>query len=143
MANRNRLSSLMVPGKTLKAITPETADECRGRIHQSHCPPNDILRDVNEDRGGEHNASRHDGVDEGTRLWVSAWMNQHSLRDAVTEWVCLMLNMDEDDAGLNVDDNPSPIEETDATADETIQGEWKWCLNSGNRTQGREQVRGE
>ena len=48
-----------------------------------------------------------------TRLQVSAWMSR-----AVTEWICLALNMDEDDAGLNDDDNPSQKE-----ADETIKDE--------------------
>ena len=47
-----------------------------------------------------------------THLPVSAWMSQHSSRDAVTEWICLGLSTDEDDAGLNDDDNPSPTEVT-------------------------------
>ena len=36
---------------------------------------------------------------------ASASMNQHSSRDAVTEWTCSGLSMDDDDAGLNGDDN--------------------------------------
>ena len=58
------------------------------------------------------------------RLLVSVWMNQHSSRDAVTEWICLALSMDEDDAGLHDDDNPSLLKEADATADEAIKDEW-------------------
>ena len=59
-----------------------------------------------------------DGVQARTlsRLRVSAWMNQHSSRDSVTEWIWLGLSMDEEDAGLHDDDRPSPPEEADATA---------------------------
>ena len=59
-----------------------------------------------------------------THLPVLAWMSQHSSRDAVTEWKCLGLSTDKDDAGLNDDDNPSPTEEMDATGDEAITDEW-------------------
>ena len=51
-------------------------------------------------------------------------MNQHSSRNAVTEWIFLGLSMDEDDAGLTDDAQPSATEERDATADETIMDEW-------------------
>ena len=59
-----------------------------------------------------------DGVQARTlsRLPVSAWMNQHSSRDSVTEWIWLGLSMDEDDAGLHDDDRPSPPQEADTTA---------------------------
>ena len=34
-----------------------------------------------------------------------------------------LCSMDEDDGGLNDDDHPSPLEEADATADESIKDE--------------------
>ena len=109
MADMHNLISLKVPRKTLKAITPGDAET---GLHPSHCPENDLLRDVREDRGGVPKASRHDGVDDG----MSCQTQRFSL-DETTQFVgiCLGFCMDEDDAGLNDDDNLSPTEEADAT----------------------------
>ena len=54
---------------------------------------------------------------------ASAWMNQHSSQDAVTEWTRRGLRMDADVAGLDDDDNPA-LEEANATADESTEDMW-------------------
>ena len=77
---QNKLISLKVPRKTLKATTLDTGEP------------------------------------------ASAWMRQHSPRDAVTGRFCKGLSTDEDGAGLNDDDDPSP-EEVDATVGEAIEDE--------------------
>ena len=78
------LISLKVPIKTLKAITLEMggpADAETGFTH--HTVPKMISCAMSEDTV-EVNP---------THLPVSAWMNQHSSRDAVTEWICFMKTM--------------------------------------------------
>ena len=54
MADVNKVS-LKVPRKTLKAITLETGEpvDAQPGFHQSHCPENDLFRDVRDDHGGE------------------------------------------------------------------------------------------
>ena len=49
----NKPSRLKVPRKTLKAATLETDEPAETRVHQSHCPANDLLRDVKEDHGDD------------------------------------------------------------------------------------------
>ena len=54
-------------------------------------------------RGCQSDASFHDGVDEEilARHLVSAWINQLTLWDAVTKWICSGSKTDAGDASLN------------------------------------------
>ena len=115
--------------KTLKAITLETGQVMQRQVSTDHTVQQTISCTMSEKILGVNlpRALHHDGVAEKehlTRLLVSARMNQHSSRDAVTEWTCLGSSMHEDDAVLNDDDSSSPPEQVDATADETIKEEW-------------------
>ena len=114
--NTEQADQLEGARKTLKAITLETGDAQTG-FYQSHCP---ACAEVSP----THNVMTEFMREHLARLPASAWVNQHSSRDAVTEWICLGLSMDEDVAGLTDDKNLSPTEEMDETADDTIKDEW-------------------
>ena len=95
---------MKVPRKTLKAITFETGEPETGFTNHTvqksiSCAMSEQAVEVNP----THHVMTELMKEYLARLPVAAWMNRYSSRDAVTEWICLGLSMDEDDAGLNDD----------------------------------------